>query len=99
MARALGGMGVSVGILDIAPDKAEVCVDSIRTAGGTAAAVGCNVLDISEVRQSYDAVCKLWGPPDILINGAGGNDARGSTSSEFHEAGRMPAGAGQSFFD
>src|SRR5262249_50438018 len=99
MAQALGGMGVSVAILDIARDRAEARADSIRKIGGTAAAIGCNVLDISEVKQSYDAVCRLWRSPDILINGAGGNDARGSTSGEFYERGRMPAGEGQSFFD
>jgi NAD(P)-dependent dehydrogenase (short-subunit alcohol dehydrogenase family) len=99
MAQALGAMRVSVGILDLAQDRAEARADSIRKAGGTAAAFRCDVLDISEVKQSYDAVCRLWRAPDILINGAGGNDPRGSTSSEFHETSRMTAGEGQSFFD
>jgi NAD(P)-dependent dehydrogenase (short-subunit alcohol dehydrogenase family) len=99
MARALGGMGVSVAVLDIAMDKAEECAASICAAGGTASAVCCDVLDISKVKQGYDAVCQLWRPPDILINGAGGNDPRGSTSSEFHEVGHVSASDGQSFFD
>ncbi|HVV71664.1 MAG TPA: SDR family oxidoreductase [Verrucomicrobiae bacterium] len=96
MAEALGLMGVRVAVLDIAADKAERRAESLRNRGGTATAVCCDVLDPSRVRKSYETVSGLWGPPDILINGAGGNDARGSTSSEFHELGL--AGE-QTFFD
>ena len=99
MAEALGQMGVSVAVLDIAPDKAEARAQSIRTAGGAATAVSCDVSDPSQVKRSYEAVCELWGPPDILINGAGGNDPRGSTTHEFHEPGRQADHAEQSFFD
>ncbi|MGH7968056.1 MAG: SDR family NAD(P)-dependent oxidoreductase, partial [Limisphaerales bacterium] len=84
MAESLGRMGVAVAILDLAPDKAERRAESVRKAGGKATAVICDVLNPEQVKQSYETVCGLWGPPDILVNGAGGNDARGSTSGEFH---------------
>jgi len=99
MADALGRMGVSVAILDIAPDKAEARAQSVLKAGGTATAIPCDVLDASQVKNAYDAVCRLWGAPDILINGAGGNDPRGSTSAEFQDPGPPSEGPGQSFFD
>jgi NAD(P)-dependent dehydrogenase (short-subunit alcohol dehydrogenase family) len=57
------------------------------------------VLDVFQVRKCYEAVCSLWGPPDFLINGAGGNDPRGSTSEEFYDPTRSYDLGAQSFFD
>jgi NAD(P)-dependent dehydrogenase (short-subunit alcohol dehydrogenase family) len=98
MAEALGRMGVSVAVLDIRLDKAEARAQSILKAGGTAAAFRCDVLDAGQVSQCYETVSRLWGPPDLLINGAGGNDPRGSTSAEFHDP-ALSSGGAQSFFD
>jgi NAD(P)-dependent dehydrogenase (short-subunit alcohol dehydrogenase family) len=98
MADALGAMGVKVAVLDISMEKAEIRAQAVCESGGTARAFACNVLDAAELRKCHEAIRSLWGPPELLINGAGGNDPRGSTSVEFEE----PAGAGtaaQSFFD
>jgi NAD(P)-dependent dehydrogenase (short-subunit alcohol dehydrogenase family) len=99
MAQALGQMGVSVAVLDIALDQAQARADSILKAGGTAAALRCDVLDAAEVKQSCDTVNRRWGPPDFLVNGAGGNDPRASTATEFQDPARVSAGGDQSFFD
>ncbi|HXP59642.1 MAG TPA: SDR family oxidoreductase [Dongiaceae bacterium] len=99
MAQALGQMGVSVAVLDIALDKAQARADSILKAGGTAAAIRCDVLDAAEVKQTCHTVSRRWGPPDFLVNGAGGNDPRASTGAEFQDAARVSAGGDQSFFD
>ncbi len=85
MAQALGQMGASVALLDIAVDKAEARAAAIRKAGGSAAAIRCDVTDATLIKQSYEIVCGLWGTPDFLINGAGGNDPRGSTATAFHD--------------
>jgi NAD(P)-dependent dehydrogenase (short-subunit alcohol dehydrogenase family) len=99
MAEALGAVGVKVAVLDIHLGKAEERAQSVIRSGGTAAALQCDVLDPVRLRECCEEVSHLWGPPDFLINGAGGNDPRGSTSMEFHD----PAGAGgpavKSFFD
>lgn len=97
MADALGTMGVKVAVLDISADKAEFRAQAIARAGGTARAFGCDVLHTTQLRQCCEAISGTWGPPDLLINGAGGNDPRGSTAVEFEEP---AAGAtAQSFFD
>jgi NAD(P)-dependent dehydrogenase (short-subunit alcohol dehydrogenase family) len=99
MAEALGAMGVKVAVLDISLEKAKARVQSVCRAGGVAEAYRCDILDVDQLRGCYDAVCRQWGPPDFLINGAGGNDPRGSTSEEFHEPGKPLDPGGKSFFD
>lgn len=98
MAEALGRMGVRVALLDLSLDKAEARAASILEAGREAMALRCDVTDAAEVESCYEAVCQRWGVPDLLINGAGGNDPRGSTGGSFHaqtEADRTAP----SFFD
>ena len=98
MADALGAMGVRVAVLDISLEKAEARAQAITRSGGTALAFACDVLDPVQLRECCEAISAAWGPPDLLINGAGGNDPRGSTSVEFEEPARAAATA-QSFFD
>jgi NAD(P)-dependent dehydrogenase (short-subunit alcohol dehydrogenase family) len=97
MAEALGSMGVRVAVLDIDREKAEARGAAVVAAGGTARAYRCDVLDEAEVRATCESVGRDLGSPDLLINGAGGNDPRASTSEEFHE--RSGPAAGKSFFD
>ena len=99
MAEALGAMGVKVALLDINLEKAEARSRTISESGGIAKALQCDVLDTARIRECYEAVCRLWGPPDFLINGAGGNDPRGSTTEDFYRATGSPDPAAQSFFD
>ena len=98
MADALGTMGVKVAVLDISLEKAEIRAQAINLSSGTALAFGCDVLDAVQLRECCDSISAAWGLPDLLINGAGGNDPRGSTSVEFDQP--MQAGTqAQSFFD
>src|SRR5512141_1767833 len=85
MADALGAMGAKVAVLDLSLDKAEIRAQAINQSGGTARAFGCDVLDAAQLRQCCDSISALWEPPELLINGAGGNDPRGSTAAEFEE--------------
>jgi len=98
MADALGAMGVNVAVLDISLEKAEIRAQAIVRAGGKARAFGCDVLDTAQLQACHDAICAGWGAPELLINGAGGNDPRGSTAIEFAESAQAGATA-QSFFD
>jgi NAD(P)-dependent dehydrogenase (short-subunit alcohol dehydrogenase family) len=99
MADVLGAMGVKVAVLDISLEKAETRAQAVIRSGGSALALKCDVLDAVQLRECGEAISAVWAAPDLLINGAGGNDPRGSTSIEFEE----PAAAGgpstQSFFD
>jgi NAD(P)-dependent dehydrogenase (short-subunit alcohol dehydrogenase family) len=99
MAQALGSAGVRVAILDLSLEKAEARAQAVIASGGAAMALPCNVLDAAQLKACYEKISGQWGPPDFLINGAGGNDPRGSTSVDFHETAGPEGPAVQSFFD
>ena len=99
MADALGAAGVKVAVIDIDGAKADARARAIAAAGGIAQAFACDVLDADALHACCRSVTDLWGAPDFLINGAGGNDPRGSTSEEFHPTGGSSEAVAQSFFD
>jgi NAD(P)-dependent dehydrogenase (short-subunit alcohol dehydrogenase family) len=73
MALRLAGLGARVAVLGRRPDPLNETADRIRKAGGTAAAVPCDVREPEAVRAAFDAVEKELGPPNQLINNAAGN--------------------------
>jgi len=99
MAQALAGVGVKVAVLDINVDMAREREEAIRSAGGTARAFACDVLDESQLMERYREIESLWGSPDFLINGAGGNDPRGTTTQEFLEIEELGREDLKGFFD
>ena len=82
MAKALAECGAKVAVLDLKPDMAQKAVDEITKAGGTAQAVACNVLEKASIERAHEQIKSALGPVDILINGAGGNHPKGTTSKE-----------------
>ena len=83
MADALAQCGAKVAILDLKPDMAQKAADLIVKAGGVAKGFACNVLDKASIEQAHEQIKAAFGPVDILINGAGGNHPKGTTSKEF----------------
>lgn len=96
--RALAQCGAKVAILNRTLSKAEALAEEVRAAGGEAAAVQVNVTDSASVKAAHEEVLKIYGKCDILINGAGGNNARANTDKEYFELGDIEADT-KSFFD
>lgn len=86
MARALAECGAKVAILDLNQEPADKVAQEIKDAGGTAVGVAANVLDREALEKAREIVEKELGTCDILINGAGGNNPRGTTDDEFYNA-------------
>lgn len=83
MAKALAQAGAKVVVADLKQESAEVVVREIQATGGTAMAVACNVLEKDSLEMALAEVKGSFGEVDILINGAGGNHPKGTTSSEY----------------
>ncbi len=83
MAEALADAGAGVAVADLKEDAARKVADRITAAGGRAIAVACNVLDRSSLEEACRRVETELGIVDILVNGAGGNHPKGTTSTEF----------------
>lgn len=84
-AKDLASFGVKVAVLDLREDAAQKVVDEINAAGGTALAVGCNVLEAESLEAARQKINAELGTCDILINGAGGNSPLGTTTKETLE--------------
>ncbi len=83
-ARALAAYGARVALLDVNEAAAETVAADIRDRGGEAMAVYADCLSKESLEVAHDAVKKAYGPCDLLINGAGGNNPRATTANEAY---------------
>lgn len=97
-ARTLAGAGASVALLDINLEAGEKIAGEIRDMGGTASAYEVDVMDKDMLESVHARVLAELGPCDILVNGAGGNQACANTSKEYFEMGDIE-GDVVTFFD
>ncbi len=82
-AKALAKTGAKIAILDLNLDAANRVAAEIEKDGGIAKGYAANVLDIDIMRGVRDEIAKDFGICDILINGAGGNNPKGTTTKEY----------------
>lgn len=82
MANALGRLGVKVAVLDLSEDAAKAVAAEIKNAGGTAIGYKTDVLNRDSLESVRAAIEKDLGPVDILVNGAGGNSPKATTSDK-----------------
>lgn len=97
-AKVLARAGAKVALLDLNLTAAQAAADEITAEGGIAKAYECNVLSKEVCESVAEAVKADFGPCDVLINGAGGNNPRATTDKEYYEAGDVDADT-KSFFD
>jgi NAD(P)-dependent dehydrogenase (short-subunit alcohol dehydrogenase family) len=96
MAKAFAACGAKVAALDLNIDKAKELADDLKKEGYICEGYSANVLDPESLKAVHEQVLKDFGPCDILVNGAGGNNPRATTDNEYqHEAKE----GGKSFFD
>lgn len=98
-AKAAGACGAKVAVLDLNEDAAKRVADEINAGGGCALAVACNVLVRDSLVEAKKIINEQLGKIDILINGAGGNNPKGSTDKDIYEDGDIDAESVKSFFD
>ena len=98
-AKALAICGAKVALLDINLDAAEAVAAEIRSNGGKAIAVKANCLEKASLINAKTEVDSAFGPCDILINGAGGNNGRATTANEYFDEATLDDPNTQDFFD
>lgn len=84
-AKTLAKQGVKVAVLDLNEAAAQKVADEIVADGGVAIAVGCNVLEKESMENARAIINEKLGTCDILLNGAGGNNPKGTTTKETLE--------------
>ena len=97
-AKALAQAGGKVALLDRNIESATNFAKEIEAEGNIAKAYQINVLDKNSLEEAHQAVLRDLGPCDILINGAGGNNAKAQTDNEYFEVGDLDKEI-KTFFD
>ncbi len=82
MASALGAAGAQVAVLDLREEAATQVAQQIVADGGRARGYACDVLRKESLLEVNRQIETDLGPIDILLNGAGGNHPKGTTSRE-----------------
>ncbi len=82
MARALAQAGVRVAVVSLHAESSGTVAQSIRAEGGQAIGLACDVLDRAALEHALEQVTGTFGPLDILINAAGGNQPQATTGAE-----------------
>lgn len=83
--KALAECGAKVAILGTNLEKGEKLVKEIEETNGIALAVKVDVLNKESLLEAKKIINATFGPCDILINGAGGNHPKGTTTKEYFE--------------
>ncbi len=81
-AKDLARQGVKVAVLDLRLEAAQQVADEIVAEGFEAIGVACNVLEKESLEAAREVINSKLGTCDILVNGAGGNNAKGNTTKE-----------------
>ena len=97
-AKMLAQCGAKTAILDLNLEAAQDVAGEIAAEGYTAKAYKADVLNKEVMEAVHQEVLRDFGPCDILINGAGGNNPRATTDKEYYFPGDIDAET-KSFFD
>lgn len=73
VAHLLAAHGAHVIVSSRKPDDCQNVVDAIRTAGGSAEAIGCHIGEMAQIGAFFQTLAERHGRLDILVNNAATN--------------------------
>ncbi|MFZ0428184.1 MAG: SDR family oxidoreductase [Acidobacteriota bacterium] len=83
IACMVAALGARVAILDLMPEKAGRWRSRLEHLGCEHLVLACDVLKRESVEAAVGQVLSRWESIDFLVNGAGGNNPRATTSTEL----------------
>ena len=98
-AQAIAASGAKVAVLDLNEAAAKKVAENIEKDGGTAMGITTNVLEKSSLEAAKKIINDAYGRVDILINGAGGNNPKGTTTKDYFEEADLADDSIKTFFD
>lgn len=98
-AKAIAKSGANVAILDLNEEAANKVADEINSDGGKAIGVAVNVLDKESLEAGKKKINDAFGSVDILLNGAGGNNPKGTTTKDYYDPADEDIEGVKTFFD
>jgi NAD(P)-dependent dehydrogenase (short-subunit alcohol dehydrogenase family) len=98
LAEGLAGAGAVIAVLGRNRERGEACVQRIIAAGGQARFFFADACDRGTLGKAHAEIEARLGPPAILINGAGGNDAKVTVTADL-QFGQITADDWRSSFD
>lgn len=98
-AEAIAQCGAKVAVVDLNGDAANKVADIINNNGGCAIGVSANVLEKKSLEDAKKIINDSLGQVDILINGAGGNNPKGTTSNDYYNPDDENVEGIKTFFD
>src|SRR6266699_6725489 len=82
MAQGLALAGAQVAVVSRSAETSAMVAGAINTDGGKAIGIACDVMDRAALERTMEQVTGTFGPVDILINAAGGNQPQATTTAE-----------------
>ncbi len=82
MAQALAQAGIQVAVVSLHAETSRTVAEAIQASGGRALGIACDVLDRVALERTLEQVTSTFGPVDILINAAGGNQPQATTTDD-----------------
>ncbi len=98
-AKAIAQTGAAVAILDINEAAAKKLAEEINADGGCAMGVAANVLEKESLEKAKKEINDAFGTVDILLNGAGGNNPKGTTTKDYFNPEDEDLEGVKTFFD
>ncbi|MDE6758201.1 MAG: SDR family oxidoreductase [Clostridia bacterium] len=99
IAKAYARQGAKVALLGRRLENLQIVADEIAKEGGIAKAYAVNCLEKSAMETVRQSIVNDLGACDILVNGAGGNHPKGTTTSEYFNQADVKDPSKISFFD
>ena len=99
IAKEYAKCGAKIAVLDLNLDAAQKVADEIVADGGIAKAYKVNCLEKESMEEAREAINKDLGKCDLLVNGAGGNNPKGTTTNDYFDMADVENPVVKSFFD